>query len=122
MPEYYFFDQKIQIEDFTATFDYFEYSNAIFLIISDRTPRIGTITLAAPFFDSKAVSGQAIGEKFSLEAQTISQYLSTKSGKISFVSLYVEKAPTQFLKVLLKAIESLRGAFKKPENTKSLAN
>ncbi|MFX1533447.1 MAG: hypothetical protein ACFFDI_04365 [Promethearchaeota archaeon] len=121
MPEFYFFNQEIQVEDFSATFDYLEYSNAILVIISERTPKIGTISLSAPFFDSKAVSGQTLGQKFSLEAQAISQYLSTKTGKISFVSLYVEMVPAQFLKVLFQTIENLRGAFKKSAKNQNSA-
>ena len=121
MPDFYFFNQEIQVEDFSATFDYLEYSNAILVIISERTPKIGTISLSAPFFDSKAVSGQALGQKFSLEAQAISQYLSTKTGKISFVSLHVEIVPPQFLKVLFQTIENLRGAFKKSAKNQNSA-
>ena len=88
---------------------YVEAKNSCLVMLSEKEDKLGTLALAVP--NPKGLLGPVtsqtlLGDKHSISARTLAEYIVSKKGKITLVSVYLERMnEIQAEKIFLKLIE-----------------
>lgn len=90
---------------------YIEAKNSCLAMLSEREDKLGTLALAVP--NPKGLVGPVtsqtlLGNKHSISARMLAEYIVSKKGKIAMVSVYLDRInEIQGQKIFLKLIEKI---------------
>ena len=92
-------------------------------MLSEREDRLGTLALAVP--NPKGLVGPVtsqtlMGDRYAISARMLAEYIAAKKGKISMVSIYLERlSEIQAQRVFMKLIEKIFLQEKQKEKIKT---
>ena len=90
---------------------YIEARNSCWVMLSEKEDKMGTLALAVP--NPKGLVGPVtsqtlLGERNAISARMLAEYIASKKGKITMVSVYLEKLnEIQAQKIFMNLIEKV---------------
>ncbi|HUU88206.1 MAG TPA: hypothetical protein VMX17_10695 [Candidatus Glassbacteria bacterium] len=90
---------------------YIEARNSCWIMLSEKEDKMGTLALAVP--NPKGLAGPVtsqtlLGERNAISARMLAEYIASKKGKITMVSVYLEKLnEIQAQKIFMNLIEKV---------------
>lgn len=102
---------------------YVEAKNSCLVMLSEREDKLGTLAIAVPNpqgLIGPVTSQILLGERNSISARMLAEYIASKKGKIAMVSVYLEKLnEVHAQKVFMNLIEKVFLAEKSKEAIKT---
>ena len=90
---------------------YVEAINSCLVMLSEREDKLGTLALAVPNPEGllgPVTSQTLVGDRNAISARMLAEYIAAKKGKISMVSIYLERlSEIQAQRVFMKLIEKI---------------
>jgi hypothetical protein len=103
--------EEIVEEDTRFLAIYVEAKNSCLVMLSEREDKLGTLALAVPNpqgLVGPVTSQTLLGERNSISARMLAEYIASKKGKIAMVSVYLDKlSEVQAQKVFMNLIEKV---------------
>jgi hypothetical protein len=115
--------EEIIQEDTRFLAVYVEAKNSCLVMLSEREDRLGTLALAVP--NPKGLVGPVtsqtlLGDRNSISARMLAEYIVSKKGKIAMVSVYLERlSEIQAQKIFMNLIEKVFLREKRKEKIKT---
>lgn len=102
---------------------YIEARNSCWVMLSEKEDKMGTLALAVP--NPKGLVGPVtsqtlLGERNAISARMLAEYIASKKGKITMVSVYLEKLnEIQAQKIFMNLIEKVFIKEQKKESSRT---
>jgi hypothetical protein len=115
--------EEIIEEDTSFLAVYVEAKNSCLVMLSEREDKLGTLALAVPNPEGligPVTSQTLLGDKNSISTRMLAEYIASKKGKITMVSVYLEKLnELRAQKIFLNLIEKVFLKEKQKEKIKT---
>lgn len=102
---------------------YVEAKNSCLVMLSEREDKLGTLAIAVPNpqgLVGPVTSQTLLGERSSISARMLAEYIASKKGKIAMVSVYLDKlSEIHAQKVFMNLIEKVFLKEKQKEKLKT---
>lgn len=90
---------------------YVKAKNSCLVMLSEREDRLGTLALAVPNPEGllgPVTSQTLVGDRNSISARVLAEYIASKKGKITMVSVYLDRLnELQAQKIFMNLIEKV---------------
>lgn len=115
--------EEIIEEDTRFLAVYVEAKNSCLVMLSEREDKLGTLALAVPNPEGllgPVTSQTLLGDKNSISTRMLAEYIASKKGKITMVSVYLERLnELRAQKIFLNLIEKVFLVEKQKEKIKT---
>ena len=115
--------EEIIEEDTRFLAIYVEAKNSCLVMLSEREDKLGTLALAVPNpqgIVGPVTSQTLLGERNSISARMLAEYIASKKGKIAMVSVYLDKlSEVHAQKVFMNLIQKVFLKEKQKETIKT---